>query len=116
VQRDLLDQYPEADVQVYAVWFAMRAGDARDEWDLALLPDARVRHYWDEGRLVGRWFARNVEGWDGIAWDAYYLYDHDARWEDSLPVAVSSGATVIERREALLAGLQQVTELPAPAP
>ncbi|MCC6192547.1 MAG: hypothetical protein IT318_26270 [Anaerolineales bacterium] len=116
MQRDLLESNIDADVRVYAVWFAMLAGDARDEWDQALLPDARVRHFWDEERLVGRWFARKVEGWDGIVWDAYYLYDAEARWEGTLPVAVSSGATVIDRRETLLAGVQALMALPEPAP
>lgn len=70
MQTELLQPYPDADLRIYFVWFAMLGGDARDEWALSLLPDARVAHYWDEERLVGRWFARNVEGWDGIVWDA----------------------------------------------
>lgn len=79
----------------------MRGGDARSTWDLGLLPDARVRHYWDDDRLVGTWFAERVEGFDGVVWDAYYLYDAEARWDKSPPLAISSGATVMAERERL---------------
>jgi hypothetical protein len=116
VQRDLLEEYPEAEVRVYAVWFEVLAGDARDQWNADLLADARVRHYWDADGWLGRWFAVEVEGFDGIVWDAYYLYAAEARWDETPPVAFSSGATVIDRREELLASVQQVAGLPEPAP
>jgi hypothetical protein len=106
VQRDLLEPNPEADVRVYTVWFAMLGGDARAAWKPELLDDRRVRHYWDEDRLAGSWFARQVEGYDGIVWDAYYLYGADARWGESLPAAVSSGSTVIAERKQLEAGIK----------
>jgi hypothetical protein len=31
----------------------MYPGDARERSRLGLLPDARVRHYWDEQRSIG---------------------------------------------------------------
>ena len=83
----------------------MRARDGRDEWRPDLLPDGRVRHYWDEGLWVGRWYATDVESFDGIVWDAYYLYDAGARWDEASPVAISSGATVIAERERLRTAL-----------
>jgi hypothetical protein len=83
----------------------MLGGDARSKWDMELLPDERVRHFGDEDRLVGSWFAEEVEGFEGVVWDAYYLYDAEARWDESPPVAISSGATGIAEREQLKTAL-----------
>jgi hypothetical protein len=105
VQRNVLEPNTSADVRVYAVWFAMLGGDARCEWKLSLMPDIRVRHYWDEYRLIGSWFAKEVEGFDGVVWDAYYLYDAEARWDEAPPPSISSGATVIAQREQLQTAL-----------
>jgi hypothetical protein len=44
---------------VFTVWTPMLLGDSRDAWDPSVLPDNRVVHLWDAGRLVGRWFGAN---------------------------------------------------------
>ena len=75
--------------------------DAREMWNGTTMPDARVIHFWDGDRKVGQWFAGHVDGYEGIAWDTYYLYGPDAVWETiPLPLA-GSGGTIYGERETL---------------
>jgi hypothetical protein len=98
VQTNILERYPSADLQVYAIWLPMLSTDARSEWHEDLLADPRVRHFWDEERIAGLWFAKANTGglgYAGIVWDAYLLFGPDAVWEaEPLPLA-GAGATVI---------------------
>ena len=62
-----------------------------------MITDPRVVHFWDEQRLVGRWFAQlenPVEGELGIVWDAYFLYPPEASWDAKPEPLKSSGSTV----------------------
>lgn len=117
MQKDLLEEFPSADVRVYAVWFSMVPGDARSEWPRKLLTDARVEHMWDEAKTVGTWYARHAapmrerltpeSKWNdgGVLWDAYLLYGSDAKWEgDGPPTAlIHWGRTVVAARQSLRA-------------
>ena len=77
------------------VWFDMMTGDSRQTTDRRLFSDSRAVNFWDEGRVAGRWFASNVDGDDGIAWDRYYLYGPDAHWTDKPAPLLSEGGPVI---------------------
>ena len=88
-------------MRVYAVWLPMLASDAREAWDGTTLPDPRVQHFWDGERQVGGWFAEEVDGYNGVAWDVYYLYGPEAVWEDVPSPLVGSGGTIIREREIL---------------
>ena len=55
-----MDKYPDADIQVYAVWFDVLTGDDRSQWKSNLLNDPRVTEYWDDAQSVGRWFASSA--------------------------------------------------------
>ena len=70
-------------------------------WNGTNMPDARVTHFWDDERVIGKWFSREVDGYDRIAWDAYYLYGPDAVWETVPSPLVGSGGTIYGEREAL---------------
>jgi hypothetical protein len=96
-----LNQKPSDNLRVYAVWIAMLGGDSRDDWNGRSMPDPRVKNFWDGEYIVGRWFAKQVDGFDGIAWDVYYLYGPDAVWEDLPSPLVSSGSTIYGERETL---------------
>jgi hypothetical protein len=51
-----------------------------------LLPDDRLRHFWDGGgRLMNAY--QEVLGLPEDAWDVFLLYDADARWEGPRPPA-----------------------------
>ena len=80
--------------------------DARSRWGwtAGVISDPRVLHYWDEHRILGRWFAQqeNPENADdGIVWDAYYLYGPEATWESKPEPLISSGATVQDEADEL---------------
>ena len=65
------------------------------------MPDTRVMHFWDGDRKLGQWFAREIDGYDGIAWDSYYLYGPDAIWETVPSPLVGSGSTIYSERKTL---------------
>lgn len=101
MQKQLLEQYPSEQVRVYAVWLPMLAGDAREEWNGMTMPDARVTHFWDGDLQIGQWFATQVDGYDGVAWDIYYLYGADAVWETIPSPLLGSGQTIYAERQML---------------
>ena len=55
-------KHTDSKLRIYAVWFSMYPGDAPERWPAAALPDRRVRHYWDEGREIGEWYASKMDG------------------------------------------------------
>jgi hypothetical protein len=73
----------------------MLPGDGRDLVDTRTLSDGRVVNYWDAQQLAGRWFSERVRRQPGIAWDRYFLYGPEARWDVVPQPLFSSGGTVI---------------------
>lgn len=109
--QEQLEQHPSAQLQVYAIWLPMMPTDARSEWRARLLSDRRVTHYWDEDRVSGLWFAQaNTAdlGYAGIVWDAYFLFDRDASWDEAPAPVVSAGSPVVNREDALETGIRRV--------
>jgi len=103
VQAEILEEYPQLDIQVYAIWFKMLPSDHRGAWNSNLLTDLRVHHYWDEPREVGTWYAENnLFSHGSIAWDVYYLYGRDAVWDEFPEPLQRSGYTVFGDRNNLL--------------
>jgi hypothetical protein len=49
-----------------------------------LMPDRRVRHYWDGDLVLGKLY-QPVVGSSAPAWDVYLLFDQDAVWDASGP-------------------------------
>ena len=106
MRTEILDKYPAADLRVFVVWFSMLPSDFRLLVDHRVLADPRAANFWDERRVVGRWFAQQVAHDPGITWDAYFLYGPEARWESVPAPLVSSGGTVIGQRRELQRDLQ----------
>ena len=88
----------------------MMGGDAREEWDGSTMPDSRVNHFWDGKLYAGRWLAKNVNGYEGIAWDIYYLFGPDAVWENIRSAFVGSGQTIYGEREQLRSQITPLME------
>jgi len=107
-------------LRVYAVWFNMYPGDARERWRDMLLTDSRVRHYWDGRRAIGQlylqllptiWPKRSADTTlpDADAlWDAYLLYAPDAQWADRPPDVVSWGTPIYRSTDTLIEGLARM--------
>jgi len=73
-------------------------GDARQEWNGTTMPDPRVTHFWDGETQVGQWFAKEVDGYDGTAWDVYYLYGPDATWNSMPSPLIATGGPIYGER------------------
>jgi len=101
VQKQLLAKYPSDSLRVYAVWLPMLWSDSREMWNGTTMPDPRVTHFWDGEHAIGQWFAKEIDDYEGIAWDAYYLYGPEATWETVPSPLVSSGGTIYGQRETL---------------
>lgn len=75
---------------MHVVWTAVLRRDDRDSALEArsLLPDPRVRHYWDGDRLLGEAYAGVVKLPPGrdLAWDIYFAFGREATWEQELPL------------------------------
>ncbi len=119
MQNELLAKHPDRELAVYAIWFNMVGSDDRSRWPAGLLTDRRVTHFWDEEKVVGRWFATQPEygGLYGgpVLWDAYLLYDRNARWEKAPSDLVSWGFTIVRTRERLQSGLLRLRSAPPPS-
>ncbi|HVT60706.1 MAG TPA: hypothetical protein VHR45_20205 [Thermoanaerobaculia bacterium] len=118
MQTEILDRSPKAELRVFAVWFSVLPGDARERWLPAILADPRVVNYWDASGDVGRWFSRHVTRRPDadFEWDAYFLYPREARWE-AVPAPLASwGTTVLASRDELGARALPLLGAPASAP
>jgi len=96
----LLEKSPAADLRVYAVWYNMLLLDARAGWPGELLTDSRVAHFWDNDKILGQTYAKQVD-FPGVLWAAFFLYGPEASWDDSPPKSVSWGSTIMRTRERL---------------
>ena len=65
------------------------------------MPDPRVKHFWDGELEVSRWFARRVDGYEGVSWDMYYLYGPEAEWKTIPGPLDYSGGAIYRERETL---------------
>lgn len=51
---------------------------------MSLLPDRRVRNYWDGDETLGRAYGEMLPT-PGPAWDVYLLFRRGVRWTGDLP-------------------------------
>ena len=80
-----MEKDPSPKVAVYLVWSPQRGAHERNVAEAAtLMPDARVRHYWDGDEVVGTAF-RHAVGMREPAWDVWMLFGPDATWEAKPP-------------------------------
>jgi len=112
VQQEILERNPTLDVTVYAIWFRMYPTDRRSAWPGDILTDPRVVHRWDEGKVVGTWYARELDdirprvapgatGLDGpvpVLWDAYLIYKPGATFRAHATALVRWGRTILNTR------------------
>lgn len=110
MQTQLLAKLPSEKLRVYAVWLPMLWGDARGEWNGTTMPDPRVTHFWDGETQVGQWFAKQVAGYEGVAWDVYFLYGPNATWNTKPSPLIGSGGPIYNEREQLETQLQTLLE------
>ena len=120
-QQELLDHYADTRLHVYAVWFNMYPGDARERWPSTLLTDRRVVSYWDPARATGTRYLMSLPlimarrapatlppSADAM-WDAYFVYAPGNRWQDPVPVPISWGYPIMATRDQLLDAVKKLT-------
>lgn len=118
IRHEILEAFPDAELRVYAVWFAMYPGDNASKWDPDILTDPRVMHFWDEDKNLGRWYSKNHKPSSvrNIEWDAYFLYDANSTWGQKPTRMISWGRTIMRMRQKLLETFRQVFPDPATSP
>lgn len=108
MQQEVLQQFSEADIRVYAMWIPVIHSDERAKWNAKLLPDRRMTHFWDDPQRIGAWFSQHVSQQVSFAWDAYFLYGADAAWDELPQPLDSTGYTLLETVQQLRAAMQIV--------
>ena len=106
MSENIVGKYPE--LRIYTVWVNQRVTDSRGSIDTASVPDSR--HYWDDDRATGRWLGEKDLGglgYAGAVYDAYYLFDGDATWDDVPEPLLASGQPVVDA-DALLTALDEL--------
>lgn len=70
-------------LRVSIVWTAALRNDTYEEAvrSRELVPDRRVRHYWDGANAVGTLVAPVIGTKMQMAWDVYIAYAKGAKWE-----------------------------------
>lgn len=88
MQHAVLAAFPQADLGVSLVWLPMLSADSVVEARTAsaLVPDPRVRHFYDPQQRTARAVGASV-GWaTGQAWDIYLFYGPGRHWGAAPPV------------------------------
>lgn len=86
--QQVLKNVSDDRLAAYIVWLPILAGDNREaaEARTGEFAEKRLSYFWDGDKLTGKIWQQKL-GLNGIAWDVYFLYGSEARWEDapSLP-------------------------------
>ena len=111
VQNEVMNKYADADLKTYIVWLPMIATDERSKWRASLLDDSRIQHFWNEDQAIGKWFTDNLKEYRAlgpVAWDAYYLFDKTAKWDDAPAPVVAYGTPVFKKPKQLVEALEEM--------
>jgi hypothetical protein len=86
VQR-ILKEVPGDQVRVYVIWDPIFGGNFDDEARKLSkgFPDKRVYYFKDADSLVGNLWEQVLKTGREIVWDAYLLYDANAKWDTDPP-------------------------------
>ena len=87
MHENVFEKYPNANISGSIVWMPILE---KDTFDAAVpssmaLSDARIKHFYDNNRSVGKTIADSV-GWQGhVAWDIYLFYAPTTNWTQTPP-------------------------------
>jgi hypothetical protein len=81
----MMQKISDPRLRAYSVWVPKLRGQEKDvPVATRLMRDDRATHYWDEGGSLMRAYTR-VLSLPEVAWDIYFLYGPEARWDGDLP-------------------------------
>lgn len=104
VQKNVVETHRDSNLKIYVVWLPILPSDARESVKETRIDGPGVRQFWDGERRVGKWIEANVKDCTSlgpIAWDAFYLFDGEAEWTDTLGPIEACGAPVIKESATL---------------
>jgi hypothetical protein len=84
--QKVLKRVSDDQLRAYIVWLPMFPGDSKN-WAKTRsgeFTDQRLTYYWDDNRLTGQQWQK-VLGISETAWDVYFLYGANARWDKEPP-------------------------------
>jgi hypothetical protein len=87
VVQSVLEGIDDPSLQVFVVWISAIRTDGYEAAieSRGLIPDPRVRHYWDGNQDVGNALAPVLKTQMSMAWDVYVAYRPGVKWESSPP-------------------------------
>jgi hypothetical protein len=82
--QNVLKEIPDDRLCAYIVWLPMFPSDSRS-WAQTRsdeFKDERLSYYWDGGKVTGEEWAKTLDI-NRTAWDVYFLYGSESKWEGS---------------------------------
>jgi hypothetical protein len=97
VDRNILEQQPDDDLRVLAVWIAEAPTNDVVAAPDGILDDPRVTHLTDDKGDVPLWLGAQPElgVGTGYVWDVYLLFDDDAQLDSWTDHIVAKGGPII---------------------
>ena len=91
MQQVILQNYPKANISVSMIWINMLPSDNHSAMKKATqsITDARVRHFYDPKRHVGKIIAQSLGEPSQVAWDIYLFYSSGSQWGNVLPQPIA---------------------------
>jgi hypothetical protein len=89
VQEKVLDKITSDKLAAFVVWTPRYFGDNRAKAlaSTKLVGDKRALHFWDGTGWLGKHYGKALKlpGTKTFAWDVYFVFDPDAKWEKAPP-------------------------------
>ncbi len=115
MHQEILERYPDLDIQVYCVWQPVLRQYSAEEMSqglpklLSRFADPRLLHYWDGSQTVGRTVKQQIiptyeEG--PVVWATFILFGYQGRWKDAHDHVMGWERPLIEEVELLKRLLQ----------
>lgn len=111
-QQEVLENHAEQ-FRTYVVWLPMLPTDVRGKIPRELIDDERVSHFWDGDRHAGTWFSKSVPDCPAlgkVAWDAIYLFDKTAVWEETLSEPAACATPIFRKTDELEEAFAEVLQ------
>jgi len=83
VETDVFAKIKDQDLTGYVVWgpFLGQDSETMAERAMVLVPDGRVRHYWDERKRVAVGLTSVLQISPSLGWDVFLVYPKGTKWE-----------------------------------
>ena len=92
MQEKVLGKIASDKLRVFVIWTPRYFGDNRAQAlvSMKLVGDKRAMHFWDATGWLGKHYGRALKlpGRRTFAWDVYFVFAPDAKWEQAPPEPV----------------------------